>query len=90
MSPQPSGAQHVPLLPVILLAMLQEGNIINSIVFLNVCPFAFFFYKKNRFAFYAYSFFFQEEFRWRLTCIDLLFDSLMLSLPFPLCVNKVS
>ena len=50
----------------------------------------FFFYKKNRFAFYAYSFFFQEEFRWRLTCIDLLFDSLMLSLPFPLCVNKVS
>ena len=41
-SPQPSGAQHVPLLPVILLAMLQEGNIINSIVFLNVCPFAFF------------------------------------------------
>ena len=42
MSPQPSGAQHIPLLPVILLAMLQEGNIINSIVFLNVCPFAFF------------------------------------------------
>ena len=47
MSPQPSGAQHVPLLPVILLAMLQEGNIINSIVFLNVCPFAFFFIKKS-------------------------------------------
>ena len=53
---------------------------------LSICIF----YKKNRFDFYAYSFFFQEEFRWRLTCIDLLFDSLMLSLPFPLCVNKVS
>ena len=62
MSPQPSGAQHVPLLPVILLAMLQEGNIINSIVFLNVCPFAFFFYKKIALLFMLILFSFRRSF----------------------------
>ena len=50
MSPQPSGAQHVPLLPVQFLAMFQEGNIINSIVLFNVChvcsSICIFFYKK--------------------------------------------
>ena len=52
-------------------------------------PFAFFFIK-NYFAFYASPFFFQEESWWRLTSIDTPLVSLMLSLPFPLCGNKVS
>ena len=93
MSPQPSGAQHVPLLPVQFLAMFQEGNIINSIVLFNVCHVCSsicIFFIKNYFAFYASPFFFQEESWWRLTSIDTPLVSLMLSLPFPLCGNKVS
>ena len=54
-----------------------------------VRPFAFFFIK-NYFAFYVSPFFFQEESWWRLTSIDTPLVSLLLSLPFPLCGNKVS
>ena len=93
MSPQPSGAQHVPLLPVQFLAMFKEGNIINSIVLFNVCHVCSsicIFFIKNYFASYASPFFFQEESWWRLTSIDTPLVSLLLSLPFPLCGNKVS